>query len=140
MNNKFLSKTTIASLAIITAVLCACTSENRYPKVKFYLQTPPYLSKTANITSLELEKMEEEVFKSSNQTIWKTGIITMKTLHTSYSNQGNKHSEIKDSGLPRFTKKMEFTIFLYSKRTSCCSKSRFSYRTLSPKYHPTYRR
>ena len=27
MNNKFLSKTTIASLAIITAVLCACTSE-----------------------------------------------------------------------------------------------------------------
>ena len=40
MNNKFLSKTTIASLAIITAVLCACTSEKPVSESEIFLADP----------------------------------------------------------------------------------------------------
>ena len=40
MNNKFLSKTTIASLAIITAVLCACTSEKPVSESEIFFADP----------------------------------------------------------------------------------------------------
>ena len=109
MNNKFLSKTTIASLAIITAVLCACTSEKPVSESEILFADPTifvengkyYLTGTrenggGGFQILESDNLENWHYYNEDST---------------YFNQGNKHSEIKDSGLPRFTKKMEFTIF-----------------------------